>query len=282
MKTARILCLSAMLTIFMISFGGCESSYRTGGIYDVKVIDDKKTLSMLYGNVSFVGLEIERIETVGDLIFTFLTGPDDAMQFVEDDSGEWQVKLGNLPEGVDFGFKDVELVGSTYGFLRNTLIDTFRSIYWIQLRESYEGKGNIVLLTELPDSRMKVNSGAVLSDFEESADDNFEASMIGAWHHFHSSDGERTVIRFDEAGTGDVSTSNPGGFSSAAARTFDFILADKGVLSLRFGDGESEVLRVTERSPTHVHIETEGESDWFQDGVLTRIEQWSYEFDEAR
>ena len=73
--------LSAVLV--MVGAAGCINSYRHDEFERISIIDNLHDLSMLFDNVSFASLSINKIELRESRLFVFAEGNEDSVQFVE-------------------------------------------------------------------------------------------------------------------------------------------------------------------------------------------------------
>jgi len=163
-RTFAIFGAVALIATVLFSCMWFRAGSPPADIRDANYIATRADLSRLLGNVDFTDLEIVDIRVIGNTIYVFCEGPDDAMQFDIEDDFLTTHFFENVLSRVYLTEDAVLEYAIAVGLYRNRQIDSIREIYWFQLDRNYSDSGNILLVTDLPHSFVQVNTRAIMND----------------------------------------------------------------------------------------------------------------------
>jgi len=159
-----VVILIVIATVIPLFFMGCRGATLSGDIRDAKYIATESDLSRLLGNVDFSDIEIIDIQVMGGKVYVFCEGPEDSVQFYAEDDFLSSSFIENVLEGAHLSEDAVLKYVVSEGLYRDRYVDSIREIYWFQLDRDYTSLGNILLVTNLPHPRVRVNVDAIMRD----------------------------------------------------------------------------------------------------------------------
>ena len=153
-----------LVAIMLIPLVFCREIGAPRDIENVNHITTKDDLSRLLGNVDFTSLEIVDIRVIEGTVYVFCEGPDDAIQFYIEDGFHSPYFAENVLGRVYLGEDDVLAFATAEGLYRDRQRDSIRQIFWLQLDRNYSSTGNILLVTDLPHWRVRVDTRAIMNE----------------------------------------------------------------------------------------------------------------------
>ena len=102
-------------------------------------------------------------------------------------------------------------------------------------------------------------------------------SIVGTWRqHYMEYDYEvATKVDFLEDGGGSVwlGVTDPHAEGMSDTFFFDYVLTESNKLTITYADGKQDILSLFDWRKGMVAIQVEGQSEWFRDGIMVRVDE---------